>query len=246
MGNNKCLNCNSDIENNFCSVCGQKTATHRFSLKHFVVHDFIHGVFHLDKGVLFTIKELFTRPGHSVRDYIQGKRVNYFNYFTLFLILLAINHFVQKYSSVSNIDLYGKEIVSGYMTLAEDYYKILKFISVPFWAYVLFLFFRKSKQNYLEMMVMGMYMMCGMLIIYLAFELLLVFCNNLNVLKIAKRIIDLFAAGYFFCFIYQYFSVFHYKKSSLIFRSFFCTILILLLQWFVLNTINNIGKMYFH
>lgn len=246
MENSKCLNCNSEIEHNFCSICGQKTTTHRFSLKHFVVHDFIHGVFHLDKGFLFTIKELFTRPGHSIREYIQGKRVQYFNYFTLFLILLGINHFVQNYSSVNNVELYGKEIVSGYMTLAENYYKVLKFISIPFWACVVYLFFRKSKQNYLEMLILCMYMMCGMLIIYLIFEIFLIICNDLSVLKAIKRIIDFFTVVYFFWFIYQYFSVFYYKKYSLIVRSLVCTILIILLQWFVLNTINNIGKMYFH
>ncbi|MFY8110851.1 MAG: DUF3667 domain-containing protein, partial [Flavobacterium sp.] len=88
----KCLNCDRDVHENFCPNCGQKTTTHRFTFKHFL-HDFIHGVFHLDKGFFFTLKELFVRPGNSTRAYIQCKRVNYFNAFTMMLILIAVAHF---------------------------------------------------------------------------------------------------------------------------------------------------------
>ncbi len=94
----KCLNCNSDVVGDFCSTCGQKTSTKRFSLKHFITHDLIHGVFHLDKGLLFTIKELFTRPGHSIREYVQGKRIKHFNYFTAILILIAKGHYLGGFS----------------------------------------------------------------------------------------------------------------------------------------------------
>lgn len=31
-------------------------------------------VFHLDEGFLFTIKELFIRPRHSIIEYVQGKK----------------------------------------------------------------------------------------------------------------------------------------------------------------------------
>ncbi len=70
-----CLNCEHSIAEKYCSCCGQKTSTHRYSLKHFVEHDFVHGVWHVDKGIVFTIKELFTRPGHSVREFILGKEL---------------------------------------------------------------------------------------------------------------------------------------------------------------------------
>lgn len=53
-----CLNCNSKIDGKFCSNCGQNTETHRLSFPHFLLHDIIHGTFHLDKGILFTIKKV--------------------------------------------------------------------------------------------------------------------------------------------------------------------------------------------
>jgi hypothetical protein len=246
MENNKCLNCNSDIHNNFCSVCGQKNSSHRFSIKHFILHDFIHGVFHLDKGFWFTIKELFTRPGHSIREYVQGKRVNHFNYFTLFLIILAVSHFLGYYSIVDKTTIYTKENVEGYVKLAKDYDKILKIISVPFWAVVLFLVFKKSKQNYVEMIVISMYMLCGMLLINLLYIFLMMFYGNIEVLKVINQLITLLISAYFFYFVYQYFSTFGYKKYSLILRSFFAILVIIFLQSFIFNTINKIGKIYIY
>ena len=44
-------------------------------MKHFVMHDLLHGVWHLEKGILFTLKETIIRPGQAALDYIKGKRV---------------------------------------------------------------------------------------------------------------------------------------------------------------------------
>ncbi|MBO9674777.1 MAG: DUF3667 domain-containing protein [Sphingobacteriaceae bacterium] len=33
----------------------------------------VHGVWYVYKDFLFTLKGLFTRPGYSVREFIQGK-----------------------------------------------------------------------------------------------------------------------------------------------------------------------------
>ena len=59
---------------------GEKQALIAYSLIHFMEHDLIHGVWHIDKGVLFTVKELILRPGDSVRGFIQGKRVGFFSF----------------------------------------------------------------------------------------------------------------------------------------------------------------------
>lgn len=66
-----CLNCTAPVTQNYCANCGQKSTAHRYSIKHFLAHDFIYGVWYIDKGI-FTLKGLFARPGHSVREFIQG------------------------------------------------------------------------------------------------------------------------------------------------------------------------------
>ena len=80
--NVRCLNCSEILHSKFCPNCGQSIKTHRFSLKLFFKEVFINGVFQIDKGFFYTFKELFIRPGHSIRAYVDGSRVNHFNYFT--------------------------------------------------------------------------------------------------------------------------------------------------------------------
>ncbi|QZK91024.1 DUF3667 domain-containing protein [Flavobacterium sp. CHNK8] len=242
--NKNCLNCNSTIDNNFCPNCGQKTTTHRFTYHHFT-HDFVHGVFHLDKGFSYTIKELLIRPGHSIREFIQGKRVQHFNYFTLLLLVIALEHFIRSYSSVSREDILGKELL-GYAKVAQNYNKIIRLIGIPFFALVTWLMFRKSKQNFLENVVLNIYMMCGSLLLYIPFTILIVFYNNIEVLRIINNILTVFLSIYMFCFIIQYFSTCGYKKYSLILRSFFATFFIVRIYSMITGIASLIGKTYFH
>ena len=57
-----CINSGNLITDSFCQKCGQKATVHKYSVKHFIEHDLIHGIWHVDYGIFFTIKELFTRP----------------------------------------------------------------------------------------------------------------------------------------------------------------------------------------
>ncbi|PSD44274.1 hypothetical protein C7E23_04010 [Elizabethkingia anophelis] len=123
---NNCLNCNEELVGKYCNNCSQPASTHRFSLSHVFKHDFVHGIFHFDKGFFFTIKELFTRPGHSIREYVQGKRVKHFNYFATVLLLLTIIYFVKKWAKIESSDLFDTN-VKGLLKVQKDYSKITVF-----------------------------------------------------------------------------------------------------------------------
>src|SRR5688572_27774986 len=84
-----CKNCGSRVAENFCPKCGQKKNVHRFTLKH-IIHDFIHVFTHLERGLPFLIKELFIRPGDTVKEYIEGKRNKYYNPFQYFVLSTAV------------------------------------------------------------------------------------------------------------------------------------------------------------
>ena len=243
--NNKCLNCSSTIENNFCPYCGQKTATKKFSLKHFITHDLIHGVFHLDKGLLFTIKELFTRPGHSIREYVQGKRVKHFNYFTAILIIIAIGHFLGGFSKVRFADLYEKGQMTGYAKVVKEYAKVIILIGIPLFTLSSYLLFKKAKQNYTEHLVLNTYLMSGILVIGLLFPTITLFYSNIKVLQVVNFCIPLLEMIYYFWFFYQYFSVFGYSKVSLTFKSILIAIIILFIKGLMNYSVDKIGSHYF-
>ncbi len=94
----KCLNCTNSAEENFCEFCGQKTSIHRFSLKHFFDNGILNGALVINKRFFFSLKELMTRPGHSIRDFLEGKRINHYNAFGLLLLLIATTYLIGEYS----------------------------------------------------------------------------------------------------------------------------------------------------
>lgn len=243
---NICLNCNTKTENNFCSICGQKTSTHRFSLKHFFVHDMIHGIFHLDKGFLFTLKELFTRPGHSIREYVQGKRVKHFNAFTALIIIIGLGYFLGDYIRDQTIDIALKDKeYEGFYRVAKDYIKIIALVWVPFYAFASFVIFIKSKQNYSENLVLNMYMVVGIFFIeFIFFIAIFPFTVGYNY-EIATAFLTLIKWVFYFWFFYQYFSTF-YKKWHLALRVIIMVVAIIIITKIIDKIVNEIGLMYFH
>lgn len=80
-----CKNCGNEYEGKYCNNCGQKASTGKLTFRS-VLDNWAYGLTNCDTGILFTYKELFTRPGHMLADYISGKRVIYFQPFpTLFI-----------------------------------------------------------------------------------------------------------------------------------------------------------------
>lgn len=129
-----CLNCGNSVTDKYCATCGQKTTVHKYSLKHFIEHDLIHGIWHVDNGILFTLRELFTRPGHSIREFINGKRVGYFSFVTMLLLILGVSHFLGEDALVKLSDIMP-ESSKGFVNELQEFTKknpktILLFIVV--------------------------------------------------------------------------------------------------------------------
>src|ERR1044071_7443960 len=90
----RCLNCDTELQGAYCFKCGQKASTHRFSASHFIAHELVHGIWHIDKGILYTLKHVLTRPGRLSREYIAGKRTGHFSLVTLLIFLVSLVLFI--------------------------------------------------------------------------------------------------------------------------------------------------------
>jgi Protein of unknown function (DUF3667) len=97
-----CKNCGNEVSGNFCSNCGQRANTHKLNM-HFILHDLQHGLFHFDKGILYTAKELLTRPGHTIREYLEGKRVRHFQPLSFVIVLATFYGLLYHYLIFSQI-----------------------------------------------------------------------------------------------------------------------------------------------
>jgi hypothetical protein len=201
-----CLNCHTELTGTYCPHCGQKASTHRFSLKHLFTVDFLHGALHLDKGFLYTLRALVTRPGHSIREYVQGKRVLHFNYFTLLLMALAA------------YIVAGQVFAPKTVTHVEAIHiRLAIFLQLPLCALISFLFFKRGEQNYAEHLVLNTYRLS---------ILTMCECGYLIILSLGKGEVEQIEAmlylvieiAYSVWFFSQYFSPFYRKRTPLFFR----------------------------
>lgn len=177
MEHNYCLNCNETTERNFCSNCGQKNEIHRITLKYFLFHDVIHGVWHLEKGILFTLKQAIFRPGKAALEYINGKRISYYNVFYLILLLTASGIFIENIYATA-ITKYISYIEPTEPNAIDDflgkYVKFFLLLAIPVYAFNSFILFNKKKYLYSEhLIIFGMYFL-GIIMITL-FQNLIMF-----------------------------------------------------------------------
>ena len=82
-----CLNCGHEVPDRFCGRCGQDAHhTHRLTMAH-MLHDIPHSVWHVDKGILYSLRTIVTRPGATIRAYLAGQRIDHFRPLSLLLVV---------------------------------------------------------------------------------------------------------------------------------------------------------------
>ena len=86
---NACKNCGYALELKFCPNCGQVADTPRITRK-VMWREFLRVYMNIDKGLIFTVKQMITRPGLAPRDYIDGKRVSFMKPLTFIAIASAV------------------------------------------------------------------------------------------------------------------------------------------------------------
>jgi hypothetical protein len=79
---------------------------------HFLGHELEHSVLHMDRGVLYSLKGLMLRPGHLMRDYIEGRRANQVKPLLLLMISAAVVVLLGKF--LLGGDLVGPSMPTDY------------------------------------------------------------------------------------------------------------------------------------
>ncbi len=160
-----CLNCDKDFEDAFCNFCGQKAATHRFTM-HEWLHEIPHSLLHVDSGFFLTVKTLCLQPGNAIREYLQGRRKLLFSPFLYVLILcgiyVVVSHFFVHIPGAENQEIKSLKEANDY--IEENYYKILvvaMILPVTIGSYLAYI---RSGFNFAENLVLNAYLI-GQLVI---------------------------------------------------------------------------------
>lgn len=91
-----CLNCGFEVEEHFCSRCGQPNLELKENFWQFISHSIAH-YFHFDNKFFQTLTPLITKPGKVTLDYLAGKRARYINPISMY-IFVSIVYFLVVYT----------------------------------------------------------------------------------------------------------------------------------------------------
>jgi len=199
-----CKNCEVNFQGNFCSNCGQSAHTHSINW-HYVWHEIEHGIFHVDKGLFYTIKELFTSPGKTIRHFIAGKRSQYFKPAAMVFLLASIYGFLYHYFDI-NIKMPTFGASSDAVKVQDSIYEwmighfaLVTLLTIPLYAIGSFLAFKKSGYNFVEHLVLNSFLAGQKLVVQLALLPVVVYYNSTGVLSIlmtALYLIDIALTGW--------------------------------------------------
>lgn len=107
----ECSNCGYSFTGRICPQCGQAATWMRYSWRQMILN--VLDIWGLGNRPMFrTLRELFTRPGYMVRDYLGGHRQFYFPPFKLLAVSIVLVIFVSW--------LTGVKYDSMFASLAEE------------------------------------------------------------------------------------------------------------------------------
>lgn len=205
-----CKNCAFEFEGKYCSACGQKASTKRFSTR-ILFSQLMDKLLPLDRGVLHTAWHVLRKPGKMLRGYLAGKRVGYTKPLQFLFIVMAISLLF------FSMDEFKKGMAKGMgdataqappnaeaLAIQQkmgdfitDHMTLLMLGMLPFLALVSRWFYRKHDVNYAEQFVLNSYLLAGCTIISMPFILALRLMNESSFSGYAMGLFMLFYVGYY-------------------------------------------------
>lgn len=199
-----CKNCGSALQGKYCIDCGQPASTHQLNA-HFLWHDIQHGLMHFDKGIMFSLKELFTRPGATIREYLEGKRVWHFKPLSMLILLATVYGLLYHFFHIGfDKSSFGKGFNEGFNHTGANspfkinleaindwiasHYALIALVQLPFYALASRIAFLKSGYNYVEHLVMNAFLASQRMAVHIALFPLYIAFNQSDTLLIISTI----------------------------------------------------------
>jgi hypothetical protein len=163
MENQLCKNCSNPYHSNFCSNCGQKAHTVRLDW-HYIKDEANYTFLHFNKGLLFTIKELFTRPGKTIREFVEGKRIKHYKPLLLVFVLAGLSGYLSlKLDMTAMMSNYNTQNLNSKAMAEYDkmmhamfsHYAFLEILALPIVSFASWLAFKKWGYNYIENIIIN-------------------------------------------------------------------------------------------
>lgn len=165
-----CKHCYFEGEGRYCYNCGEIYQPHRITI-HSILHEAIHTFTHVDKGILYTLKNLALHPGTMQKKYFDGERKSNQKPFSLFFICASIAaialHFVNTAPAEGQTEF---DVMKEHFY--KNYYVILQTMLLPFYAFITWVIFYSKNFNYAEALVLFIYSLSFSLLIIIPINFL--------------------------------------------------------------------------
>ncbi|WP_221393757.1 DUF3667 domain-containing protein [Dyadobacter sp. NIV53] len=155
---------------------------------HYIWHEIQHGLIHVDHGIFYTIRQLLTVPGQTVREFIDGKRVRHFKPVTLVVVLATVYGLLYHYFITALYDIEpihsSKSIPDAYQTVIRwttDHAAYSSLLLILTNTIASWLVFKKQGFNFAEHLVLNTFYRSLSLIVNLFMLPILYFYNRENV-----------------------------------------------------------------
>ena len=135
--------------------------------------------FNMDRGGIYTVKQLFIKPGEAVRDYLGANRYHYTPPFRILIITTAIVLFAIGLSEITetaeaqfsadvsstmseakNEKVDATEEIKGILQDLSAYFNLILWTFIPIMAFFTWLLNLKKGYNYAEHLVFQTYLFC--------------------------------------------------------------------------------------
>ena len=242
-----CKNCNHIYKGHYCSNCGQTAETHQLNSR-FLWHEIRHSLLHFDEGILYSGKQLFTRPGHSIREFIEGKRIKHFKPISLVIVLASLYGLMYHYFNISFVETTAQSSTETGIDNVKfnewmgTHYAWTTLLMIPLYTIGTSIAFRKQGYNLVEYFILNTFKASQKLFVHIALFPLLYYFNGTPKMRILSLILYLIDVVFIYWTNAQFFNKLSLKKSflltllsQLIFLS--CLILIILVIDLILKAL---------
>ena len=190
-----CKNCSATFEGKYCPDCGQKGKTSRITFKQ-ILKDLRDHFIHFDQGFLFTMRDLTLRPGDTIREYLEGKRVKHIKPLRYLFWSSAISFVFTQYINLEEKIFQGleqeghavtdqkRQVAHKIMQWFESHHSIVMLFTIPTVSVCSWLFFRKKGFNYAEFFTANTYLMAQISLFSIGVMLIQILVPVLNVAAI--------------------------------------------------------------
>lgn len=197
-----CKSCGATLPeaSNYCPTCSAKVVTTRLSLKG-TWTEFIGPFFNWDNFFWLTFRDLFIRPEEVLTAYVSGARRKYFQPFSYMIIygtftVLFYKIFPMDWKDMNTASTENPDFDASAFT--ETYisnYNLFLLLTIPVFAFMGWIIFRKFKDNFAEHLVFNAYIQAQVGYLALFTQLILYNALNLN-LELFFTVSTLLSFGY--------------------------------------------------